>query len=445
MSTFDFYREAKLNYTHIVPLREDGLVLFYLYEKMERGDYANDEFTEAEILSAIEHVYADVKGDLVRRNEYERNNDTIIRLQEFFLWRNEKKKLYSFKSYGIEFCKNIRDQLAKYYSPTEIKAIFDSLILALKQHEPTEDSFLNWVKIHFDIRSAELSRQIEILDQQVGDSVKTFRTRIIAENSDVHQVINDAMESLKLIKTNSDEFRNAFHGTYEIEDALLNIQQKLIVSDDTAVKIRKVREFIRRIRNNLELVSKRIDQIQPRLREFIHDFNQRDFDRKTELFLKHLLKSAIADKAAAANQDLKIIREDVPVFTILLRRNLGIARPVEFTVRKVNAEKREQSLDTIKKKRFIRQQVLYWLNNIQKEIIEKGELDFTGVFFNMLKQETDHRLTIAVKVSHKIVLKYAKDPVFIVNIEKIIMRDNKNTSVGTWKMTIKKKVVAIPS
>lgn len=317
LDNFNFYREAKLNYRHIVPSREDGLILFYLYEKLEKDEYSNGEFSEPEIISAIEHVYTDVKGDSQKRNEFERNNDTILRLREFFLWRNAGKKTYRFKGYGIEFCKNIKTQLENFYSPTEIKAIFDSLVHELTLAKEDEHQFSQWIKLHFDQRSPDLSRQVEILDQQVSDAVKMFRARIIAAGIDINDVISEALDSLNGIKTSSDEFRNAFHATYEIEDCLLYILENRTLSDETMLKIRRVREFINKIRDNLELVSKRIDQIQPRIREFIHDFNQQDFDRKTELFLKYLLKNIRKETQIIPRF---YIKELAPTFSIILKK-----------------------------------------------------------------------------------------------------------------------------
>lgn len=442
MTSFDFYREAKYSYGQIVPSREDGLALFYLYEKIEKGDFAGDEFSEQDLLNAIEFVYADVKGENSKRVEYERNNDTIIRLQEFFIWRDEKKKLYSFKTYGIEFCKNIKRQLRQFYSPTQIKAIFDSLNLELQSAKNDETSFLSWMEIHFEVRNADISRQIEILDQQVSEAVKLFRSNILSEQDNINQVIAEALDSLNQIKRNSDEFRNAFQGTYEIEDCLLYIQEQLTIADQTLMKIRKVREFIKRLRAHLELVSKRIDLIQPRLREFIHDFNQKDFDRKTEMFLKFLLKSAISKTEHSGFFIPKIIREKTPIFTILLKRNIGQSKTILLEERKIDTRKRELGLAIVQKKRVIRQRVLYWMEHIETHLQQENELRFASLFFTILSTEKENQLTIAVKVAHQAVLKYTTGKNFNVSIEKELETD-KNHKTRLWKMLIKKKETGI--
>ena len=444
---FNFYREAKNNYKHIVPAKEDGLILFLLYEKAENGFFENNEFSEQEIIKAIEQVYLDIKGDASKRNEYERNNDTILRLQEFFLWRDDKKKMYSFKSYGLDFCKNIKEQLLQYYSPTEIKSIFDSLVNELKNSFDIENGFLLWIRLHFNTRSTELSRQIEILDQQVGDAVKTFRSRIKSADKDAILIINDALESLESIKRNSDEFRSAFQGTYEIEELILQLQEADSISEEAIKKIRVVRDFIRRIRTHLELVSEKIDQIQPRIREFIHDFNQKDFDRKTELFIQFLFKNiSIGNdgnrKALVYPSSIPMIhyKENIPIFSIIIKKDIGIIRPFDLPLRQINKEKRNSSFLSAKNKQLIRQRVTFWLTTIQDQLNKENSIYFTPYFYKILSTEPLHQLTIAVKVTHKVVIKYSQSKLHDVEIENKLIGSEDHDNTSLWKISIKKKV-----
>lgn len=443
---FNFYREAKNNYKHIVPVKEEGRILFSLYEKIEQGFFEHNEFSEQEIIKAIEQVYSDVRGDTAKRNEYERNNDIILRLQEFFLWRDEKKKMYSFKSYGIDFCKNIKEQLFQYYSPTEIKSIFDSLINELKSSLNTENGFILWMKLHFNIRSTELSRQVEILDQQVSDAVKTFRSRIKSESKEAIYIINDALESLDTIKRNSDEFRSAFQGTYEIEELILLLQENHLVSEDEINKIRVVRDFIRRIRSHLELVSKRIDQIQPRIREFIHDFNQKDFDRKTELFIQYLLKNVSVgkdDNKKSLFYPTLILpipyKESTAIFPIIIKKDIGIVRAIDIPVRDMNIEKRNVSLSAAKSKQLIRERVTYWLANLQDVLDKENCIYFTQYFYKILSAESTHQLTIAVRVTYKAVIKYTRHQAYDVEINNKLIGSDDYENISLWKIFIKKR------
>ncbi|MGN6637586.1 MAG: hypothetical protein ACTHJ8_01640, partial [Mucilaginibacter sp.] len=114
MEPSDLYKEAKLHYHQLVPDREDGLILLALYQK-----YGDHEFSEDQIIDVITRVFVDL-GRENKRMAYERNNQIIHRLQEFFLWRDRNRKLYRFKKYGEEFCRRINKRLSESYSPAKI-------------------------------------------------------------------------------------------------------------------------------------------------------------------------------------------------------------------------------------------------------------------------------------------------------------------------------------
>lgn len=97
MDEIDFYTEAKPRYYQLIPHKEDGLILLALFQR-----YKGQEFTEEQIIQVIDQVFTDLgKGGL--RTESDRNNQIILRFQDFFLWRDRKRKVYGFKTYGEDF------------------------------------------------------------------------------------------------------------------------------------------------------------------------------------------------------------------------------------------------------------------------------------------------------------------------------------------------------
>lgn len=94
MKQIDLYSEAKPRYYQLIPNKEDGLIILALYQKYEK-----QEFTEEQIIEVINKVLSDL-GNSGQREEHNRNNNIILRLQEFFLWRDRKRKVYGFKNYG---------------------------------------------------------------------------------------------------------------------------------------------------------------------------------------------------------------------------------------------------------------------------------------------------------------------------------------------------------
>ena len=55
MSLFNLYNEIEDEYENLIPLRQDGLVLFHLYQKQKDGDIGK-QFSEDEIIRSIEDV-----------------------------------------------------------------------------------------------------------------------------------------------------------------------------------------------------------------------------------------------------------------------------------------------------------------------------------------------------------------------------------------------------
>src|SRR5690606_8091404 len=179
MDSFNLYREAKNQYEKLIPEKNDGLILLSLYEK-----YKDKDFTEENIIFTITKVFKDL-GNQELRTEYNRNNAIILRFQESFLWRNSSKKTYQFKKYGLELCQNIEKRLIKKYNPAKIKRFFAELHKSLTANIDEGNDFEEWIADHFDIRLPELTSQIEILDLQVNESVKEFKSGLNSNNKDV--------------------------------------------------------------------------------------------------------------------------------------------------------------------------------------------------------------------------------------------------------------------
>lgn len=216
MKEIDLYSEAKPRYHQLIPNKEDGLVILALYQK-----YGQNEFTEDQIIQVINRVLSDL-GSSGLREETNRNNNIVLRLQEFFLWRDRKRKLYGFKNYGIEFCEKVSKRLSESYHPAKIERLFKHLLETLKvslEKGPAEE-LLIWKEDHFQQRSVELAKQIEILDQQVSQSVADFRFQIKQPQENIVQVIDNISAGLDAIKQHVDELKAGFQITYDIDDVL---------------------------------------------------------------------------------------------------------------------------------------------------------------------------------------------------------------------------------
>ncbi|MBD8389175.1 hypothetical protein [Dysgonomonas sp. BGC7] len=438
MESFNLYREAKNQYEKLIPGKNDGLILLSLYAK-----YKDRDFSEENINTIINKVFKD-QGVENSRTEYNRNNTIILRLQESFLWRNETKRTYQFKKYGLELCQHIEKRLIKKYSPAKIKRFFDELHKSLTENIEKENDFNEWVEDHFDLRIPELISQIEILDQQVNESVNDFKISIKSENKNVIYVLKGIEIHLEIIKKQASELKNAFQVSYEIDEILTGILQKPD-NHDYIRNIQKVQKFHDNSRNQLEQISKRIEKIKPRLREFIYDFNKQDFDRKTNKFIDYLLENSFVKKEGSRKKikfpnNLLTLRvkltEHLPIFNIVPTREISYKLPMEISKRQIDFSKRKELLDKTNKWKQDKEKILYWTNIAFKELDENGTLAFTPLFFKIIDT---NELSIAVKTAHNILRRSTKfKHKYKIEINREAVNHTVNKSISLWQMTIQK-------
>ncbi|SIQ20325.1 hypothetical protein [Maribacter ulvicola] len=412
------------------------MILLSLYVK-----YKDKDFTEENIITTITKVFKD-QGNESSRTEYNRNNSIILRFQESFLWRNASKKTYQFKKYGLELCQNIEKRLIEKYNPAKIKRFFAELHKSLTENIENNRDFNEWIEDHFDIRLPELTSQIEILDQQVNESVKDFKTGINSEDQDILNALKEIEIRLEVIKEQAFELRNAFQISYDIDDLLIGILEEN-KGQDTTSNILRVQNFHDNSRSQLEQVSKRIEKIKPRIREFIYDFNKKNFDRKTNKFINYLLQYSIVGSSKSIllpdNLPRLIIKSTVhnPKFNVIPNRQISPKLPMEVTKREVDIVKRKEVLNKTLKWKQDKERITYWTKLAFQELEAKGILDFTPFFFKVLK---DDQLTIAVKTAHNIIRKNSTyGNKYKVKVKKESVHDTSKKGISLWQMTLQKK------
>lgn len=438
MESFNLYREAKSQYEKLIPEKNDGLILLSLYAK-----YREKDFTEENIIAAINKVFRD-QGNESARVEYNRNNTIILRLQESFLWRNETKRTYQFKKYGMEFCQNIEKRLIEKYNPAKIKRFFDELHKRLMENIEEGMDFNDWIGDHFNIRMPALVSQIEILDQQVNESVNDFKINIRSEDKNIVGVLREIEIHLEVIKEQASELKNAFQVSYEIDEILTGILQKP-GSFGYVENIRRVQDFHDSSRSQLEQISKRIEKIKPRIREFIYDFNKKDFDRKTNRFIDYLLESSFVKKIGNSKSiqlpdnlpPLKVkLMGHVPVLTIVPIREISYKLPMKISKRQINFSGRKELLDKTNRWKHDKGRILFWTNTAFKELDDHGTLVFAPLFFKIIDNDG---LSIAVRTAHSILRKATKlKQKYRIEINQNAVNYSAIKSISLWQMTLQK-------
>jgi len=440
MKEIDLYSEAKPRYYQLIPNKEDGLIILALYQK-----YQKQEFTEDQIIQIINKVLSDLGGS--QREENNRNNTIILRLQEFFLWRDRKRKVYGFKNYGEEFCQKVFKRLSESYHPAKIERLFkhllDTLRISLEKNPP---ELLIWMDDHFNIRSNELALQIEILDQQVSESVDDFRFQIKQPQANILEAIDTISAGLDQIKQHVHELTTGFQITYDIDDILQHMLKKP-ESFDFLESINHVLQYNQNVRNHLDQVSVRIDKIKPRIREFIFEFNQRKLDRNTDKFLHYLLDNA--SYIRQENQPKRLVfpveiesvairvPESIPRFYILTERDFVRKAPLPSPVRSIDVEQTNNAIAKNKEKLEIKKKIQFWTKKALDQIDHEGKLEFSPFFFSILSHE-ENNLNIAVKIAQRLV-KHCNSWQYKITIDQNEYHNPNYLNLSLWNMTIQKK------
>jgi hypothetical protein len=438
----DLFDEAKRLYLQLIPPKDEGLILLALYNR-----FGHSDFTEDQIIEIVRKVLGEL-GKSSCRNEYERENQLIIRMQEFFLWRDRAKKVYRFKRYGLDFCRRINDRLRESYSPARIRRLFSNLLDELRRCLNSDEVNLNtWMEDHFTPRSNELAGQIEILDQQVSESVNVFRHSIKLGQVPILQLIESISKNLDRIKSHAAELSNAFHTTFDIDEIL----QQLLESDDAfpyLTNIKIVQDYNHNVRLQLEQVSLRIDKIKPKLREFIFEFNQRDLDRKTDRFIHYLLDYSEFEKTANRVKRLMLPSHIPPIalwqqhlsarFKIVPERDL-LPKPDQPIIRKEIDKQRQKDIKQHNEHLLhVRKRIEHWVNEIMNTIDHKNEIDFSDYFFYICRAENGN-LQIPVRTAQRVIKQCRDRSRFKIEVSPEIYGDSQITNINTWKMKIQKR------
>lgn len=439
MTDFNLYREAKDNYGKLIPNKKEGLILLSLYSK-----YKEKNFTEENIISVVNDVYKD-HGRTENKEYFERNNNLILKFQESFLWRDKSTKTYHFKKYALDFCINVENRLKENYNPAKIKRWFDELYNSLILSTKEGKDFGLWIEDNFDVRKPLIANQIEILDQQVNNSVSDFKSNIKSESKNILQILEQIELDLEVIKNQALELRNAFQISYDIDNVLTSILEKPN-ADKNVENIRRVRAFHDKSRSHLEHVSNRIEKIKPRIREFIYNFNRKDLDRKTDKLLSFLLRESKVVRKESSKEivfpfdiSLPILKnkEILPKYNVIPLREFAPKPPIIVTSRVINKKDQKKLINKTLKWKKEKDRVNYWTKLAFLKIDSGEKFQFAPFFYDVLKKDD---FNIGVKTANRILKKSIKEQgKYNVTINKSLHDYSNHNNVFIWKMNIEKK------
>lgn len=429
---FDFVKILNEDKTYklLFPEREVGLAIVLIFEKIENKTFEDGKFTEKDLHEAFEQIY-------VTKERYPKEvySEQIMNLQEYFLDYDQQTQKYYFKDYAYKFCKHARETLQGAFNPTRIQKICFHLTNSLRN----SNDLRFWLGEEFKKYEPDLREQIDFLDRQISLSIEDLKKETNLLNQGFIDVLVATEERLTKSQSHVKELRSAYSET-KIMRGLL--EQKDNSDNEINGLISEVHFFIKYINDRLNSIDRKLDRIQPKIRQLFSTLNKPAFNSKIEKFISFLLKNSELDskKNIIFPHDIPcpVVHIPTPNFTIISRdKELFPPKPKERKQYKQNEkvirENKEKVFAKIKEIDTIRK----WENFILSEIELREQLNLSDVFFRILKEENNSQ--IAVTVLFNLIKHIYSNPEKLQLItEKSLLTNNDFKNVSLWKMSIRK-------
>ena len=447
----EFFKSLPFNFTEAIQRSEtyrqlfpdevEGMVIIALYERLKAGRYQNDFFSEEE----IHRLFASFQKG---KDNYEgsyypkaRNKDRIKKLLRFFLSYDEEKRLYSFQEYAYAFCDLSKKTLKGALTPTEIEVICRDLKEDLNVARKDDEALLKWFEISLDAYQTRLAQQTDFLYQQIDVAVRQLRKDVLDQEKEPLTLLKQVRDDLTDIQNKNQELRIAFEDTNKIVSLLIGINTE----NETVINhIRNSQTFFNRIQGKLRSTDRRLDRIQPKIKQLFAILRQSEWTANTERFILFLLQRS--DVQGSGVEKKVVFPNGVRPFSFYSQRSRLLTFKREETLFPTPARPRksypvDQAFQEEGKKQLREEmnkinRVDGWIKQLMAQLAKDGELDASRSFFEVM--ETDRDFVLASQVLFGLVDRVYREPgyrVLIAKHEMVVRSPSKN---ALWKITIQK-------
>lgn len=447
-NSFQFLTEiSKENTYHLLfPDSKAGFAVIWLYEKIQAGKFAHGTFKEKDIHDALRATSPLIESDK-SRHPFEHYNAIISNLQEYFIRYDDERQEYSFKEYATLFCKQAHSILLASFSPTRIEKICISLYEKLNGTQDIH-ALQDWFKLDFDTFKPQLKSQLDFLDRQIDQSVISFREnkKLSLQEGAILEILRQIDDRFELIREQNKELRTAFRKIDQIKQ-LMN--DHAIQYDDSNIDdmVHEAVIFFQEMRRTLTIIDKRLDRIQPKIRQLFINLNKPLFNARVDRFINHIVdhsKEIIKGNRSRTQfpgqipavvllkiqQDLTIIERKTDLFPVKAKKRVVISEsPLAKAKAFASSQNRLHQQDEISD----------WIDLIKKDMDSLKELNLSNYFFRIANPDEPNTLGLAIAVIYKCISFFEGTNQHLVNInpDKIIQNPQFKTSL--WEIMITKK------
>jgi len=444
-NAFHFLTEISKENTYrlLFPDPKAGLAIIWLYERIEAGLYPNHAFKEKDVHEALRAVNAPVESEQGRHPSAQYNT-IIANLQEYFLRYDDERREYLFKVYTYEFCRKAKEILQASYSPTRIENMCTSLREKL-QAANARQSLIKWFQEEFEVFKPHLKSQLDFLDRQIDQSVLELRSnrKLSLQEGTILETLKQIDQRFEIIRTQNKELRSAFR---EMDKIRRLMEEAVGQYDDEGLQSVAYDAvfFFQDMRRTLAIIDKRLDRIQPKIKQLFSNLNKPLFNVRVERFLYYLIENSVV--VSGNGKKVLQLPPGIPTSAMLLvKQDFAIVErknnlfPIKSQKRVITEQSAEawREAATVFKNHLLRQdQVTKWVSAIEEELLEKGRVQLAPYFFRIVGENGEVGLLLAISVVYKALRNFEKQPGIAIQVNPEREVRNIKTKTKLWEVTI---------
>lgn len=445
---FHFLTEISKENTYrlLFPDPKAGLAIIWLYEKTETGYYPSHAFKEKDIHEALRSVNVSAEREQ-SRHPTEHYNAIIASLQEYFLRYDEDRREYLFKEYALEFCRKAKEILQASFSPTRIESMCASLREKL-QSANSQEQLHQWFEEEFEVFKPHLKNQLDFLDRQIDQSVLELRSnrKLNLQEGVVLETLQQIDQRFEAIRTQNKELRSAFREMNKIR-RLMDEETGEYEDAGLESKAYGAIVFFQDMRRTLSIIDKRLDRIQPKIKQLFSNLNKPLFNSRVERFLYYLVENsevvAVNGKKrlqlpqTVSRKEMLFIKQDLSI--VERRNNLFPTKPQKRIITEQSAEGKKEAVAIFRNQMLQQDEVSRWLLTVQADLQSKGQIQLAGYFFQILSTQRLNCLGLAIAVLYRALRFFEKQPDITIHVDSGRPIRHDQTQITVWEITIRQQ------
>ncbi len=446
-------------YGSLVPSREEGLIIFWLNDKI-RNREIDREFTHQDLQQVIREVSYST-------SEQQPQTERVLKnLLKYFIERPPDKPYdkYIFSNYANRFLQLVNGKFDNEYRNFPLKESLKRYASFKASEIKDIDDFLSWHAQGFDTTAR----------QTVNEHLEAFKDEVTASINKLNNILySDSLSGLEMAKRFSEIFTGFGEKSNEIKDALLlgtHIQAEVKkVVDMYYKKIEKSKhpqteeekerysmllsdyeqslKIQQSVSSSFLLIDMRLAQIREKivfasskLKELQENFrNQSQFKLNFKRMLQYILSNSMSIEGEIilpAGFPRKGLPFESFKYISAFKYDFAVAGTNDVYIPTLDEEYENSERAKIGLELKRQEVTAKWVKLLKIEMIENNGMNITEKFFSLLESEKD--IEIPLNVSFELLQIARNIPGFKIKIQRELVSSPIYKDIVTWKTKVYK-------